>query len=438
MVEVYTQELAFGLYKSGMGTEGSNSRRLLWISSYAEYALALDFFKGAYWAGGTQAASLSAMSGYSYTRTGQVSYLNAAPTIISDFAANAPPILPNIGYESYEALTNLCLQSQTFDNASWTKDGTTATANQIIAPDAATLTADLITETATNAEHRILQVIASNTGVTKSVFAKAGTAGFIGLSDGLATAYAIFDLTLGVVSSQNGAVGTITSCGNGWYRCAITTSIANQTSVTINMGDTAAHAIPGTVYLGTGRTLYLWQAQYFVGTYSDGGPIILTTGATAGFGAAEFSINDAPTDVTQLFWAIVNQPFQTASSQRLAGWDNASDAEIIYFNFAGGNASCTVNVASSVVYVAALANAVGTYAVVLLRSAGTWRAGVIRSGVLTWMGGASAAAFPAVTKVYPGQYRGAIQHTEGAVKGVFRKTLTITSDASILSTVGSF
>ena len=50
--------------------------------------------------------------------------------------------------------TNLCLQSQTFDNASWTKSGVTIVANAYTAPDS-TATMDRMLATAGASNHYI-------------------------------------------------------------------------------------------------------------------------------------------------------------------------------------------------------------------------------------------------------------------------------------------
>ena len=70
---------------------------------------------------------------------------------------------------------NLCLQSQAFDNASWTKTRATITTDATTAPDG-TSTADKIVEDATAAnDHQMYQVIAKETfkddvNVTFSIF----------------------------------------------------------------------------------------------------------------------------------------------------------------------------------------------------------------------------------------------------------------------------
>ena len=74
---------------------------------------------------------------------------------------------------------NVCLQSQTFDNASWTKTSCTATANQAVAPDGTT-TADAVEDAAAGAAGYISQAVTvANDGAawTCSVFIKKRTTG---------------------------------------------------------------------------------------------------------------------------------------------------------------------------------------------------------------------------------------------------------------------
>jgi hypothetical protein len=76
------------------------------------------------------------------------------------------PAATNLGYLAEAAATNLCLQSQTFDNASWT--GTNAnlvvTANSTVAPDGTT-TADTITKSG-GSDQALNQVITVASGST--------------------------------------------------------------------------------------------------------------------------------------------------------------------------------------------------------------------------------------------------------------------------------
>ena len=79
------------------------------VDPFVDYTLMLDFTRQVYWANGVKAASLSAMPGYSYTRTGQVQVVDEDNTI-DTFAANVPAINAN-GYHCSKAMTNLLLNA---------------------------------------------------------------------------------------------------------------------------------------------------------------------------------------------------------------------------------------------------------------------------------------------------------------------------------------
>lgn len=161
---------------------------------------------------------------------------------------------------------NLLLQSQTFDNASWTKNGSSVTADQTAAPDG-TVTADLITATTTSLV-RVQQSITGSNGLSYafSVYLKAGSASWAIVSNDLMTGGtgggAWFNLSTGTVGTiQTGLLGaTIQSVGNGWYRCTVygvsTVSGSGAQFVFIANGDNTTNAT-------NGSTIYAWGAQSY-------------------------------------------------------------------------------------------------------------------------------------------------------------------------------
>src|SRR6478736_703923 len=72
------------------------------------YALAMKFTTPEYWLAGTQQANLAAMSGYSFTRSGEQGAIDASGAV-AYFAPNTPAI-NNRGYHAYPALTNVMLR----------------------------------------------------------------------------------------------------------------------------------------------------------------------------------------------------------------------------------------------------------------------------------------------------------------------------------------
>jgi len=161
---------------------------------------------------------------------------------------------------------NLLTFTQEFDNAGWTKNNATITANSTVAPDG-TSTADKLNETATTGFHNAGQAgtVASSTVYTVSVYAKAAERGWLALdpvNPSVANHITYFDLVNGVVGTNAaGNTAAITSVGNGWYRCSVTrTTTGSQTS--IRMEATTATANNTASYAGVaGSGIFLWGAQ---------------------------------------------------------------------------------------------------------------------------------------------------------------------------------
>jgi len=173
--------------------------------------------------------------------------------------------------QSYPNYYNLLRYSQQFN--SWTQDSCTVGADAVTAPDG-TLTADSFTELATTAQHLATQNISwvSGSTYTFSTYAKAGNQSTLCLvmsytAFGLAWRTAYFNLSTGTVTSNNNNSGvspTITSVGNGWYRCTFTCTCT--TSVT----DKLAAGKDFFSHLGDGQiNLYLWGAQLELGTQAS-------------------------------------------------------------------------------------------------------------------------------------------------------------------------
>jgi len=156
--------------------------------------------------------------------------------------------------------TNLVLQSQTFENASWQKYNATATANTTTAPDGTT-TADTLTDNTANDIHVTYQSLSLTAGEnTISVYAKANTLSHasIYIFDGANFfSSGIFNLSNGTVSGA----GSIVSAGNGWYRVSFTATIASGSGnvyIALSNGSTISYA-------GTGQSIYVWGYQLETG-----------------------------------------------------------------------------------------------------------------------------------------------------------------------------
>jgi len=243
-----------------------------------------------------------------YSRTGAATAFTSTG-VVQSFAANAPQ-LTDRGLLLETARTNLFLRSQEFDNASWTKQSSTITANATLAPDGTT-TADRITESANTTSHQVSQLIAglsSGATVTYEVFAKQDTRRYlqIGAVSGPDFPWAVFDLQAGAVTQSGATAGatlasaSIAQAANGFYRCTLVGSIAGATAaqariLMANAPTPGVGPISGGVgYLGDGTSsLFLWQADAQTGATSSS-PIATTTAtATRGLPSATLTAPSA-------------------------------------------------------------------------------------------------------------------------------------------------
>ena len=213
----------------------------------------------------------------------QQNYPNIRPSMSIDFA-NTKQLDPRITYSRastgtyYDGKTvakaeeNLLLQSQSFDNGYWTKVAATVSANATTAPDGTTTAEFLILSTESNLHAASASVGTFGAGntYTLSVYAKANGYDFIslGLHNGAISAgnetIQNFNLVTGTVASSFNTAPTsasITSVGNGWYRCVVTWVISTTTpNIALFVVNTDANPRAGWAANGTSGA-YLWGAQ---------------------------------------------------------------------------------------------------------------------------------------------------------------------------------
>jgi hypothetical protein len=183
--------------------------------------------------------------------------------------------------------------AEQFDDASWSKLGSTVSANVIAAPSGAA-TGDKIVESAANVLHalqRTLSLPASTTRVF-SIYAKAGERNWLRVQadDGASnTANANFNLTtctLGLVGGSGSytSSASIQSVGNGWCRCQLKYIISTVTTrLFLSLRD--ADGFGSSAYAGDGASvLYVWGAQIETGHQVTS---YISTGATTVTRAAD-------------------------------------------------------------------------------------------------------------------------------------------------------
>ena len=163
---------------------------------------------------------------------------------------------------------NLALYSQDYTQSAWTKTNVTISASAALAPDG-TMTASLVNSASTtNPQISQSIVVVSGAYYVVSFYARQGSERYFQLRDNQSAAdYAIFDLQGGTVT-QNGSFYTtsMTSIGNGWYRCVavISNAVFSAGNVAFTLAFTDNRATPGltqTITTTSGLTFYLWGFQ---------------------------------------------------------------------------------------------------------------------------------------------------------------------------------
>ena len=210
-----------------------------------------------------------------FTRASGATYLDS-DGVLKTASTNIPRIEYDadgnrLGLLVEEQRTNIQVYSEEFDNAAWAKANSSIDSNVIVAPDGNT-TADKLVESAATAARYVYKVggIAVPAGdYCGSVYAKAAERSrlVVALYSGSNYELVQFDLSAGtIVQEATAGIATITSVGNGWYRCSVKRTLGSVTTylsigpyINANIG-TLTGGFPS--YTGDGTSgVYIWGAQ---------------------------------------------------------------------------------------------------------------------------------------------------------------------------------
>jgi hypothetical protein len=136
------------------------------------------------------------------------------------------------------SVRNLQGFSEAFDNAAWTKGGTSIVTGAQANPVNGLFNAQKLMEDASTGLHRTLITgsVVSGTPYVFSVYVKAAGRTLVNLNVATGVIMNVtFDVAAGVVTNTTSGVGSITSVGGGWYRLAVSATAATTTTPAISI-----------------------------------------------------------------------------------------------------------------------------------------------------------------------------------------------------------
>jgi len=248
-----------------------------------------------------------------------------------------------------ETRSNICIRSSEL-NTGWSANAVNVTPNSTASPSGS-VDADSVTALVGSAQHRLTSTqgtVSSGVSVTHSVFAKANTHSFLQLHDtGTGTFYANFDLSNGTVTAVSPANGaTITSYGNGWYRCTLTLTTGATVSggaVTI-IPDGAAARNPTWTAAGT-ESIYAWGYQIEVGAFATSYIPTTTTSLTRNADVVSMTGTNFSDwyNATEGTFYVQGIPTTTTSSGALSIDDGTSNERMQVRALSGGGQAAVVD-----------------------------------------------------------------------------------------------
>ncbi len=179
-------------------------------------------------------------------------------------------------------ITNLALQSNNFSSASWIKSNVNI-GTGITDPNGGITAFSFGGTSSTSNVKNITQGTLPGTQEIKTItiYAKANTHSFLQLRFSASNFHVNFDLSNGTFSAGSSAVGSMTSIGNGWYRCQLTSSVTTSGVVIGYQLVDSLTAITNESSTTT-NSVYIWRAQGQLGDFATNYIDTATTPVTQG------------------------------------------------------------------------------------------------------------------------------------------------------------
>jgi hypothetical protein len=191
----------------------------------------------------------------------------------------------------YNGSENLLIYSEQFDNASWTKTniGITTNTTATTAPDGTNTAEKLAGTNGATTRQSVYQNYSFTAGTkyTVSIFAKQAERRYFSfwfdspnISEGAYYgAGSIVDLQTGTLTAGSTQTITISSVGNGWYRCSVSATPTVSGSFALSFAIGEPNNSPPYNATGDGTSgIYLWGAQLEKGVASS--PYVATVAST--------------------------------------------------------------------------------------------------------------------------------------------------------------